>query len=152
MNKKESSFMGLVGIEHPLRIGKKLLLEKDLDSVFKSMSPWSPAFAVNPKMWILKMRAPQAKLFEFLKSCISKCEFRYEKVDEKWTNLSLGNIFPPPRRTTPPTPPKYFDLPKKPKIPKFKLPRLSHFHWNQIQQLLDKFHKKTPRNTLSTLL
>ena len=31
--------MGLVGIERPLRIGKKLLLEKDLDSVFKSMSP-----------------------------------------------------------------------------------------------------------------
>ena len=116
MNKKESSFMGLVGIERPLRIGKKLLLEKDLDSVFKSMSPWSPAFALNPKMWILKMRAPQAKLFEFLKSCISKCEFRYEKVDEKWTNLSLGNIFPPPRRTSPPTPQNILISPKNPKF------------------------------------
>ena len=74
----------------------------------------------------------------------------------KWMKnelTSLYEIYPPLLAgQPPPDPPKYFDLPKKPKIPKFKLPRLFHLHWNQIQQLLDKFHKKTPQNTLSTLL
>ena len=76
MDKKESTFMGLFGFECPLRGEKKLLFEQgDLDSVLKSISTWIPAWILNLKMWILKMRA-QAKLFEFLKSCISKCENR----------------------------------------------------------------------------
>ena len=74
MDKKESSFMGLVGFERLLRDEKKLLLELDnLDAVLKSIFTWSHASVLNLKMWILKMRAPQAKkTFGFLKSCISK--------------------------------------------------------------------------------
>ena len=44
MDKKESSFMGLVGFERPLRGEKKLIYEKEnLDSVLKSISTWKPA-------------------------------------------------------------------------------------------------------------
>ena len=73
MDKKESSFMGLIGFECPLKVEKKLLLEQEnLGSVLKSISTWSPACVLNLKMWVLKMRALQAKVFEFSKSCISK--------------------------------------------------------------------------------
>ena len=73
MNKKESSFMGLVGFEFPMRGEKKLLLKKEnLDSVWKSVSTWSLASVVNLKMWILEIKVPQAKFFEIFKSSISK--------------------------------------------------------------------------------
>ena len=44
MDKKESSFMGLVGFECPLRGEKKLLLENEnLDSVLRSIPTWNTA-------------------------------------------------------------------------------------------------------------
>ena len=58
--------------------------------MLKSVSPWSPACILNLKIWILKMRAPQVKIFEFLKSYISK-----------WENGPRMN-WPPPKRYTPP--------------------------------------------------
>ena len=76
MDKKENTFMRLVGFEGPLKDEKKLLLEKEnLDSVLKSVSTWSPVSALNLKMCILKMRIPQAKMFwvfEILHLKISK--------------------------------------------------------------------------------
>ena len=54
----------------------------------------------NVKMWILKMKALQAKIFKFLKSCISKW-----KNGGEWTDLPLRNI-PHPHKTTPSPPPK----------------------------------------------
>ena len=70
--------MGLVAFECPLRGEKNLLLEhKHLDSVLKSISTWNPASILNLEMCIMKMMVPQAKLFEFLKSCISKWENRW---------------------------------------------------------------------------
>ena len=54
---------------------KKLLLEQEnLDSMFMSISTWSPASILNLRTWILKMRAQQAKNFEILNTCISKWE------------------------------------------------------------------------------
>ena len=54
MDKKESRLMGSVSFECPL---KKLLLEKaDLGS---------GSALLNLKIWILKMRVPQGKLFNF---------------------------------------------------------------------------------------
>ena len=58
--------------------------------MLKSVSPWSPACILNLKIWILKMRAPQVKIFEFLKSYISK-----------WENGRRMN-WPPPKKYTPP--------------------------------------------------
>ena len=58
--------------------------------MLKSVSPWSPACILNLKIWIMKMRAPQVKIFEFLKSYISK-----------WENGPRMN-WPPPKRYTPP--------------------------------------------------
>ena len=61
--------MGFIGFECPLRGEKKpAFWKKKLDSVLKLRSTWSPASALNLKMWILKMRGPQAKKFEFLKT------------------------------------------------------------------------------------
>ena len=64
MDKKESSFIGLVGFECPLKGEKKLLVEKEnLESVLNSMSTGSPASVLNLKMLILKRRASQTKHF-----------------------------------------------------------------------------------------
>ena len=103
MNKKESSFMGLVGFEFPLRGEKKLLLKKEnLDSVLKSVSTWSPASVVNLKMWILEIKVPQAKFFEIFKSSISKWVNGLNEPD------SPNEIYPPPWNQ------KYFDPPPPP--------------------------------------
>ena len=86
MDKKESSFIGLVGFECPLRGEKKLLLEKEnLYSVLKSISTWSPASVLNLKMWILKMRGATGKTF------LNFCNpvFQNEKMERQWTDLSI---------------------------------------------------------------
>ena len=73
LDRKERSFMSLVGYKCPLMGEKKLLFQQEnLDSMLKSIFTWSPASILHLKMWILKMRALQAKSFEFLKFCISK--------------------------------------------------------------------------------
>ena len=79
MDRKESSFMGLVGFECPLRDEMKLLLEEEnLDSVLKSISTRSPACILNLKMLLLKLSVPKAKFFEFLESSISKWKSKHE--------------------------------------------------------------------------
>ena len=87
----------------------------------KAISTWSFAFVLNPKMWILKMRVPQAK--NFLN--FWNLSFQNEKMDGKWTGLPPWNIKPPTDRkdtTSPKWNQKYFDLPQKLKIPKFQHP------------------------------
>ena len=109
MDDKESSFMGLVGLMDKLRGEKKLLFEEEnLDSVFKSISTWSPASILNLKLWILKMRAPQAKCFEFLKSCISKCE------NGGRMNWPPPNKYNTPHRASPPLKFNIFSTCQKP--------------------------------------
>ena len=97
---KKSSFTGLVTFECPLRGEKKPLLEKEnLDSVLKSISTSSLACILNLNMWILKIKAPQVKIFEPLKSCISKWENR-RRMNwpplKKYPSPSQDNFFPPP--------------------------------------------------------
>ena len=119
MDKKESSFMGLVGFECPLRGQKKLLLQQEiLDLVLKSISTWSPTciLNLNIEMWILKIRVPQTKIFEFLKSCISK----WENVSRmNWSPLKkyIKYILSLPHKTPPPPPP----LPPSPPLRPLKL-------------------------------
>ena len=96
---KKSSFTGLVTFECPLRGEKKPLLEKEnLDSVLKSISTSSLACILNLNMWILKIKAPQVKIFEPLKSCISKWENRRRMnwpPPKKYPSPSQDNSFPP---------------------------------------------------------
>ena len=111
MDKKESSFMGLVGFECPLRGQKKLLLQQEiLDLVLKSISTWSSTciLNLNIEMWILKIRVPQTKIFEFLKSCISE----WENVSRmNWSPLKkyIKYILSLPHKTTP-SPPRPLKL------------------------------------------
>ena len=115
MDNKESIFMGF---ECPLRDEKELLIaQENLDSVLRSISSWSPSSVLNLEMWILKMRAPHAQIFWIL-------EILHFKI-RKWTENELTSplkISIPYGTTLPPWIEKYFDLPQKPKIPKFQLP------------------------------
>ena len=65
-------------------------------------------------MWILKMRAPQAKILNFW-----NLPFQNGKMDGEWTDFPLRNM--KPLIGQPPWNLKYFGLPQKPKIPKFQL-------------------------------
>ena len=56
----------------------------------KTISTWSLASVLNPKMWILNMRVPQAKIF----LNFWNLSFQNEKMDGKWTGL-------PPRNNPP---------------------------------------------------
>ena len=104
--------MGLVGFEYPLRAEKKLLLEQEnLDSVLKLISTWGPASILILKMWILKMSVQQTKIFEFLKTSISK-----------WKNGESKNEPPPIIGHSSPLKSKIFSSP--PKTQNSKIPTL----------------------------
>ena len=97
MDEKESSFMGLVNFQCPLKGEKKLFLEKEnLDSVLKSKFTWSPVSFLSLKMWISKMRTLQAKKFWIF-------EILPFKIKNGWRMNwpPLRNI-PPSHRATPP--------------------------------------------------
>ena len=69
MDKKRKHFHGFHWYWVPTKGWKETcFLKKKLDSVLKLRSTGSPASVLNLKMWILKMRGPQAKNFEFLKT------------------------------------------------------------------------------------
>ena len=86
----------LIGFTCPLRGGKKLLLEqKKIRFSFKVNFHLKRCIILNLKMWILKMRAPQAFFFYFLKSSISK-----------WENGWKMNC-PPVRNIPPPSSPSH---------------------------------------------
>ena len=87
--------------------------KKNLDLVLNSKSTWSPASILNLKMWILKIRALQTNNFEFLKSCA----FQNEKMDRKWTDLTLRNKTPPPLFL-----PEIKNILNSTQNPKFQLP------------------------------
>ena len=57
---KKSSFMCLVDFECPLRDEKKLLFEQENIESERLLEDF-----LNLKIWILKMRVPQGKLFNF---------------------------------------------------------------------------------------
>ena len=84
--------MGLVGFECPLRGEKKLLLEQEnLDwLLLKSIYTWSPASALNLKMWILKMRVLQAIFF----FNFWNFTFQNEKVDREPKNMPFIRQLP----------------------------------------------------------
>ena len=72
MDKKENSFIGLVGFEFPPKGEKKLLLEKWF--IVKVSIYLKPSIDLKSKNVNTENKALQGKIFEFLKSCISKRE------------------------------------------------------------------------------
>ena len=91
MDKKETSFMDLVGFECPLRGEKKLLLEKwKLYSVSKSISTWVPASVLDLKSENVNIinEGDAGKIFLNFLNLASQ----NEKMDGKSTGLPQQNI------------------------------------------------------------
>ena len=78
---------------------------RELDSVLKSISIWSPAYNLNLKMWILKMRAPQAKNFEIFWNWENGHRMNWPPPKKYNPSLLKSKIFWPPPNSKITTPP-----------------------------------------------